>query len=166
MHTESFGLGVKRELLDVGNVVGLTSSGDTSVVLGVREVEVVSEDFRHEVATDNAEDESSINVISHTASVVNLSDQEVKHLEWHFIEVIEENLKLLFAHTVIFVGEGVRDVPADTTELSSILHDSVEEAKGEEHLLVGGRFAAAVKISIIDILVGLDEVRADTTWGL
>ena len=41
MHTESFGLGVKRELLDVGNVVGLTSSGDTSIVLGVREVEVV-----------------------------------------------------------------------------------------------------------------------------
>jgi len=144
----------------------LTSSGDTSVILGVREVEVVSEDFGHEVATDNAEDESSINVISDTASIVNLSHKEVKHLVWHFIEVIKENFKLLFAHTVIFVGKGVRDVPADTTELSSILHDSVEETEGEEHLLVGSRFAAAVKIGIINILVGLDEVRTDTTWGL
>lgn len=144
----------------------MTSSGDTSVILGVREVEVVSEDVGHEVATDNAEDESSINVISDTASIVNLSHKEVKHLVWHFIEVIEENLKLLFAHTVIFVGKGVRDIPADTTELSSILHDSVEETEGEEHLLVGSRFAAAVKIGIINILVGLDEVRTDTTWGL
>jgi hypothetical protein len=166
MHTESFRLGVKRQLLDVGDIVSLTSSRDTSIILGVREIEFVSEDFRHEVATNNAENESSINVISHTTSIVNLGDQEVKHLKGHFIEVIEENLKLLFAHTVIFVGECVRDVPANTTELSSILHDSVEEAKGEKHFLVSGGLLAAVKISVINILIGLNQVRADTGWGL
>lgn len=131
VHTESLRLGVKRKLLDVGNVVGLTSSGDTSVVFSVREVEVIVENLRYEVATDNAEDEPSVNVISHTASVVDLSDQEVKHLVRHFIEVVEENLKLLLANTVIFIGEGVGDVPANTSELSSILHNSVEEAESE-----------------------------------
>lgn len=165
MHTESFGLGVKRQLLNVSHVVSMTSSGDTSVILGVREVEIVCKDIRYEVTTDNAENESSVNVISHTATVVNLSDQEVEHLVWHFIEIVEENLQLLLAHTVIFIGEGVRNIPADTTELSSILDDSMEEAEGKEHFLVGGRLLAAVKIGVINILISLDQVRADTRWG-
>lgn len=162
MHTKSFRLWVKWQILDVGNIVGMAASGNTSVILGVREVEVIIKDFRYEVTTNDAENKSSINVISHTASIVNLSNQEVKHLVWHFIEIIEENLKLSLADTVIFVGKGVGDVPADTTELSSILYNSVEEAQSEQHFLVGSRLLAAIKVSVVNILIGLDQVGADT----
>jgi len=41
MHTESLRLRVKRKLLDVGNVISLTASRNASVVLSVREVEVI-----------------------------------------------------------------------------------------------------------------------------
>ena len=132
VHTESFRLRVKRKLLDVLNVIVLTSSRNTSVVLGVREVEFISQDFRDEIATNDAEDKSSINVISDTTSIVNLSDQEIEHLEGNFFEVIKENLELFLAYTIIFIGEGVRDVPADTSELSSILDNSMEEAESKQ----------------------------------
>jgi len=132
VHTKSFRLRVKRKLLDVLNVIVLTSSRNTSVVLGVREVEIISQDFRDEIATNDAEDKSSINVISDTTSIVNLSDQEIEHLIGNFFKVIKENLELFLAYTIIFIGEGVRDVPADTSELSSILDNSMEEAESEQ----------------------------------
>jgi hypothetical protein len=166
MHTKSFRLWVKWQILDVGNIVGMAASWNTSVILGVREVEVVIKDFRYEVTTNDAENKSSINVISHTTTIVNLSNQEVQHLEWHFIKIIQENFKLSLADTVIFVGEGVGDVPANTTELPSILNNSVEEAHSKQHFLVGGRLLAAVKVSVVNILVGLDQVGADTRWRL
>lgn len=162
MHTESFRLGVKRKLFDVSDVIGLTSSRDTSIVLGVREVEVVRQNSRLHVTTNNLENKSSINRISYTSSIVNFSDQEDQHLERYFLKSVQEDLKLSLADSVIFLCEGIRNVPTNTTELSSILHDSMEETESKQELFVSFGFLATVQVSIVDVLIGLDEVRTDT----
>lgn len=89
-----------------------------------------------DVALEDRLDQSDILALRDSSTVVDLSAEHVQHFIRDIIVSLDELLELSSGHDQVFVGEGVWDVPADRTELSSILDNSMEEAESEEKLLV------------------------------
>jgi len=84
-----------------------------------------------DISTENCNDKSGVLIISDSASVVNFSTNVVQGLIWNQFICLNESLELSSAHNKVFISERIWDVPADGSELSSILHNSVEEGEPE-----------------------------------
>lgn len=114
---------------------------------------------------ENGLNQAHIFIISHTTTVVDFGADVVQYLVRHFVEVFNEDLKLTTGHHQIFVCEGVGNVPADGSEFTSVLNDSVEEAEPEEKLLVRLGLGASSERIVIERFVGTKYVLLKTGWG-
>lgn len=144
METESFRLWIKWETRDIVHIVFLTTCWDRLINTGGGESKSYFECLRVNESLKNSFDQTYIFVIGDTTTIVDGSTENVQHLEWNLIIHIREDLKLPPAHIEIFISESVCNVPTDRTELTSVLHDGVEERESEDKLLKLVGFARVV----------------------
>lgn len=88
-----------------------------------------------EITSQDGLDESDIDVVRDSATVVDFCSDLVEYLVWNFIVVLDEDLQLAATDIQVFIGEGIGDVPANGSELSAILHNGMEEAQSEQKFL-------------------------------
>lgn len=162
METEGFWIWHQRQIGDVLLVVVNASNSDGSVDTRVRELEVLVKQFWFDEPLDNGTDQSDVLVIGDSTAIVDLGSQELQHLVGNDIVLIEEVLELLGANHEILIGELVHDVPADRSELASILNTSVEEGEGKSQLLVLVWLCAVIQRLLIVVGVGSHQVRSET----
>ena len=74
------------------------------------------------------------------------------------LRCVEEDLELSLANIEVFHCESVGNVPADGSEFTSVLNDSVEEAEPEEKLLVRLGLGASSERIVIERFVGTKYV--------
>jgi hypothetical protein len=89
-------------------------------------VVVIAEDVHHA---------APVPVVSDTATVVDVSSGVLEHLEGNLVVLLEEHLELADADAQIAVGELVRDVEAEGTELAALENNAVEETKRLQKML-------------------------------
>jgi len=162
VETESLWLWIQWKTLDVVDIVFLGASCNSLVETGFRELVVNLESFFVNESLKNGLDKTHVLVISDTTTVVDFSSKNNQHLEWNGLVHISEDLELTSADIEVLIGEGVWNVPADSTELTSILHNSVEEGKGEDELLELVWLARVVQLLVIERLISLQDVRLET----
>ena len=122
----------------------------------------LNEDIWVDVALKNGANQADILLLSNSASVVDLGTEHVQHFVGDIIVRLDEFLQLTSADNQVFICEGVWDIPADWTELSSILNDSVEEAEAEEDLLEDLRLSALFELFRRQRLIRLQDVLLET----
>ena len=83
---------------------------------------------------DDVVHKSNINVIGNTTSVVDFRKQEVEYFVRNHFRSVEENFELSFADIKIFIRKSIRNVPTNSTKLSSILYDGMEVRYSEQKL--------------------------------
>ena len=101
METECFWLRILRELSDVVQVIVVGASLNGPVKTGAGELEGVREHFGLDVAFNNVAHQTSVNVVSDTASVVNLSEYEIEHFVGNQLLSVKENLQLFLANVEV-----------------------------------------------------------------
>jgi hypothetical protein len=106
----------------------------------------------------DALDESDIFVICYSSTVVDISSQEIQHFVRNFLISIKESLELDLANIEFLIHKGIRDIPSNSSELSSILSDSMEEAEGEQKHFVFFWLGAIVQVSVIHISIRSQQV--------
>jgi len=126
---------------------------------------VVDHDIRSDVLLKNGLDQTHILIISHTTTVVDFGTDVVQYLVWHFVEILNEDLKLAPGDHQVFVGEGIGDIPADGSEFTSVLYDSVEETESKEKLFVRYGLGASSERIFIERLVCSKYVLLQTGRG-
>lgn len=132
MESEGFGCWVEWQLLDVVEILLLITWWDDVVGATGRQLVAICHDSWADICLQDGSNKSAIFVIGHTSSIVYLSSNEVEHLVWDFLVVFNKDLELLSGHHQILVGEGVRNIPSNWSELSSVLDDGMEEAEAEQ----------------------------------
>ena len=90
---------------------------------------VVFENVRVYISLKDCLDEAHIDVISNSASVVDLGSNLVQHFVGNVLVVLYKDLELATTDGQVFICERILNVPADRTELPSILDDCMEEAE-------------------------------------
>lgn len=146
MESKHLRVWVERQGLDVVKIVFLVTWSDRVVNSTWRELVAFNQDFRVDIALKNSANQTNILDLSHTTSVVDLGTEHVKHFVGNFIVRFNELLQLTSADNQILIREGVWDIPANRTELSSVLNNGVEEAEAEENLLVDLWLGALLEI--------------------
>lgn len=145
--------------VDVINISLLISSWNNLIGTAIREgVSIINCTFVDK-SPENGFDKSDIFVICDSTTIINLGSECVKYFEINLIIVIKETLKLLSAHIKIFEGECIWNIPANGSELSSVLYDSMEEREREHEFLEFIWLSAVVKCSVIQIGVSSKKVR-------
>jgi len=66
------------------------------------------------------------------------------------------------ANIEVFVCECIGDVPADRSELSSVLNNSVEERECEQQLFEIAWLAAIIQSRVIETFVVLQQILTQT----
>ena len=118
----------------------------------------LNEDVRVDVTLENSANQADILGLSYTTTIVDLGAKHVEYFVRHIIIGFHELLQLASAHNEIFIGEGVWDIPANWTELSSVLHNGVEEAEAEEDFLINLRLRALFELFLSQGFIGLQHV--------
>ena len=90
---------------------------------------VVFENVGVYISLKDCLDEAHIDVISNSASVIYLGSNLVQHFVGNVLVVLYKDLELATTDGQVFICERILDVPADWTELPSILDDCMEEAE-------------------------------------
>ena len=72
-----------------------------------------------------------VQIISDTTPVVALSRHVGDGVERHVVILVDEHLQLSDADPEVGLVEAVRDVPSHRAELTTLLHDRVEETQPE-----------------------------------
>jgi len=122
----------------------------------------LNEDVWVDIALKDGANEADILALSHSTSVVDLGAEHVKHFVGNIVISLHEFLELSSADNQILIGESVRDVPANRTELSSILHNGVEKAEAEQDLLKDLRLRALFKLLRRQCIISLQDVLLET----
>lgn len=118
----------------------------------------LNKDVRVDVALENSANQTDILGLSHTTTIIDLGAKHVEHFVRHIFISFHKLLQLASAHDKVFIGEGVRNIPANWTELSSVLHNGVEEAEAEEDFLINLWLRALLELLLCQGLVGLQHV--------
>jgi len=160
--TEGLGIWVQRHRADVIHVVFLVARGQRVVDSRFRELAALDQNLRVDVALEDALDQADVLALSNSATVVDLSTEHVQHCEGNLIISLDELLQLSAANNEILIGKGVRNVPADRTELTAILHNSVEEAEAEQEFLVNFRLGAFFELLCGERVIGLEDIGLKT----
>lgn len=101
--------------------------------------------------------------ISDSSSIVSLSHHVVESFIRHFLELIQEEHQLLLGDTQVRHSEGVLDVPAEGSELSTLQDKGIEEAETVEQTLECLRLLALVELLVSDVvLISTDQVVSDS----
>lgn len=135
MQTEYFWRWVERKRLDVVKVVLFVADRWGVVNSTLRHGMPILEHIGIKITAQNGLDESDIDVVSDSTTVVDFGANLVEYLVWDFFVVLDEDLQLFATNIQVFIGERVQDVPANWSELSAILHDGMEEAQSKEEFL-------------------------------
>mmetsp|Transcript_2819 Transcript_2819/g.6858 ORF Transcript_2819/g.6858 Transcript_2819/m.6858 type:complete len:341 (-) Transcript_2819:7009-8031(-) len=117
---------------------------------------LANEDF------DHAFDEDLVFLVCHTAAVVDLGSQELQHLVRDLIVRVQEVLELPSVCDQVLWGEVVWDVPADGTELPSVLANGMEEAEAVNEPCVGLRLLAVRQHAVVALHHRTEDVGAQT----
>lgn len=115
-----------------------------------------------DVCAEDCDDKSGVLIISDSTSIVDLSTNIVESLVGNEIVCLYKRLELSPAHNKVLIREGIWDVPADGSELSSILHDSMEEGETEKKLFVRIRFGAFFKVLDVECLICTEHILSET----
>lgn len=162
METESFRLRVKRQSLDVVHVILFVTRWNRIVDSRLREWMALSKDVLVDVALKNGLDESDVLLLRDTSTVVDLGTKHVEYFIRDVVVGLDKLLKLATTDEQVFISERIGNVPANRTELSSILDDSMEEAESKEHLLVNFWLCAFIEILCCQSVISLKDVRPET----
>jgi len=165
VESESFRLGVERHTSDVLHVVFFLSSGDSIVNTRRRELVTIFKNLRTHVGSENARNKVLIVSISYTATIVDFGTDIVKYLEGYKVIRLDENLELAAGYSEFFKHECVLDIPANRSELTSVLYNSVEEYETPEKFLEDFRLIAALKVFVINTSISTEAVKFETRWG-
>ena len=74
------------------------------------------------------------------------------------LRCVEEDLELSLANIEVFHCESVGNVPADWTELSSVLDDGMEVGQGKQELFELFGLCAVIQFTTCDHFVGLKQI--------
>lgn len=161
MKAESLWIRVERQRTDVVEIVFLVTRCKRVVDTRLRELATLNKDVRVDVAFKNSLDEANILFLCDSTTVVDLGTEHVQNLEGYIIVSLNEFLELPTANNKIFVGKGVRDIPANGTKLAAVLHDSMEEAEAKEKLLVYLRLGAFLKLFRSERVISLQNISLE-----
>lgn len=158
MEPECFRRGVERKALDVVDVGLQVACFDGLINSTFGELIAISHDIGVHIVLQNGFDQPDIFVVCDSSSVVDLCAQEVDDLVGNNIIVVQQHFQLSLADGHILIGEFVGDIPADGSEFSAILNDSVEQAEAEKKFLELRRFLAVFEFVIREVVVGSEQV--------
>ena len=127
METKCLWCWIQRKTFNIINVVLFISSGRRVVNPTLRQMMVVFEDVGVDISLKDCLDEAHIDVISNSASVIYLGSNLVQNFIWNVLIVLYKDLELATTDGQVFICERILDVPADWTELTSVLDDGMEE---------------------------------------
>jgi hypothetical protein len=148
------------------NVVILFSWDNRVIQARFRKGVSIFKDFWAHVLSQDATDKSLIFIISDTTTIVNFSTDIVKHLERYEAIGLDEDLKLAATDGKFLKHESVLDVPANRSELSSVLHNGVEENESPKKLFKSFWFITALEILFFNASVSSQAVKFETGWWL
>jgi len=97
----------------------------------------------------NSDNQAGVFVICDSSTIVDFSTNVVQCLEWNLLISFDESLKLASADNEIFISKSIRNIPADGSELSAILYNSMEESEAEQKLLI--RLGLGALFEVLDI---------------
>lgn len=105
-----------------------------------------------------SQEASSVVLISHSPSIITLSDEILQGVERYLVvHVVKVDLELPAADSQVTLSKFIGNVPSQSSVLPSFLDESVEEAKTVDQLLERlGMEATFVKFLIAD---WIDEER-------
>lgn len=109
---------------------------------------------------------TAIVIISHTATVVDVTSHIDKSFPWDFLLLIKEKFEHHERSVKIGVVELVENIPAEGAKLTSFLENSVEERKTEDQLAPLLRLLAVVKVLITHFIETTLQVGFDPSWRL
>lgn len=132
MEAKSFWVWVQWESLDILNIILLLSRLNGLVQTTLRVSVSNSEDIFVQICLKNSSYQSLILIVSDSASIIDLGTDIVEHFVRHLFVVLNEDSQLLPANSQVFVHECILNVPSDWSELSSVLHNGVEEAETKQ----------------------------------
>jgi len=116
----------------------------------IREFESVIKDTLLDESLQNVVDKSDILVICNSSTIVNFSSKNVKYFEWHFVIDVQEVLQLHLTASEFLLHEGVLNIPSNSSELSSVLDNSMEEGETEQQFFVLLWLVAVIKLFIVE----------------
>lgn len=118
------------------------------------------------VILEDCFDEPDILVVCYSSSVVDLGAKEVDNLVRYDVIFIKKHFKLSLAHCQVLIGKFVGDVPANWSEFSSVLNNSMEQAETKEKLFECLWFLAVLQLFVGKVRVGTQEIGTKSLWWL
>jgi hypothetical protein len=129
-------------------------------------VETVLKDTILNECAKNCDDQTRVFIICDSSTIVDLSTNVVECLEWDLLICFNESLELASADDEIFICESIGNIPADGSELSAILDNSMEESEAEQKLLVGLGLGALIEVLDIESLICSQDILSESTGWL
>jgi len=126
MKTKGFRGRIQGQCSDIIDIISLVTGLNLVIDTRFGELVIIIEGFGPNISLQDSLDQSYILIVGDSATIVDLSSQIVQDFVGNVIIFVQEKLELSLADSEIFVGKLVGDVPADGSELSSVLNDSVE----------------------------------------
>jgi len=126
-------------------------------------VETVLEDAILNECAKNSDDQTRVLIIGDSTTIVDFSTDVVQCFEWNLLIGLNESLQLASADNEVFISECIGDIPADGSELSAVLHNSVEESKAEQKLFIGLGLGAFFEVLDIKCLIGSQNILSEST---
>ena len=145
--------------------LGITE-GRRLVLLRLRVEVVISQVVCAVILLESGEQATQVLVVSYTTTVVDDTSDVHKGIPRDLLLVFKEDLQHRERGGQIRVIEGICDVPAERSELTSLLDDSVEEGHTEDHLSIDGLFLAVVEPGVRYFGVTSLKVGFDTSGRL
>jgi hypothetical protein len=165
MEPEDLWSWVQWQTLNIGHKLRMLDHGWCIIELTLGVLIILLKCLLRNITLEYSGNQPDILIISDPPTIVNLRSQVIKHLKGNRLILIKQHLELPLTHTQILIGEFVGDVPADGSELPSVLDDGVEEAESEEQFAELHAFFAGVELVLADVGVGTQQVGAQALWG-
>mmetsp|Transcript_125484 Transcript_125484/g.363038 ORF Transcript_125484/g.363038 Transcript_125484/m.363038 type:complete len:436 (+) Transcript_125484:689-1996(+) len=137
-----------------------------------RELVVLLVDVGTVEVCDDRGDGDPIVRIRHSAAVVRLGGRVLERFVWHDrVLILQEDAQLVRADLAVGLRELVRDVPAQRSEVASLLDEAMEEEQAEQHLaecmlasfVLGAGF---VEPLLVQARVCAQQIGLQTLWWL
>lgn len=154
------------ELVDVVSVRLCITECRCLVLLGLGVEVVIGQVVCAVILLESGEQATQVLVVSYTTTIVDDTGDVHKGIPRDLLLVFKEDLQHRERGVQIRVIEGICNIPAERSELTSLLDDSVEEGHTEDHLSVDGLFLAVVEPGVRDFSVASLQVGFDTSGRL
>ena len=166
VHAENAGLRIERQTLNVVNIALVVAILGRIVETGLVKLKIgIVHYLRIVESLQNGGKRGAIVHVCHTSAIITLASHIQQRFVLHLVVLIQKDLQLLHGYTQVGLVELVRYIPADGAEFASLLDNSVEEAKAEDHLLqsrlvFAGRKEVGIRNGVH--IVGAEHIEAKT----